>query len=50
VRARSRGRPCGVPAERETLWPQVVRIFPLYEEYAKNTDRQIPVVLLTPQD
>jgi hypothetical protein len=26
------------------------RIFPLYEEYAQKTDRQIPVVLLTPQD
>lgn len=38
------------PAERETLWPQMVRIFPLYEQYAKKTDRQIPVVLLTPQD
>jgi deazaflavin-dependent oxidoreductase (nitroreductase family) len=38
------------PAERETLWPQMVRIFPLYEKYAQKTDRQIPVVLLTPQD
>lgn len=38
------------PAEREALWPQMVRIFPLYEEYAQKTDRQIPVVLLTPQD
>jgi hypothetical protein len=38
------------PAAREALWPQMVRIFPLYEEYAQKTDRQIPVVLLTPQD
>ena len=38
------------PAERDALWPQMVRIFPLYEEYAHKTDRQIPVVLLTPQD
>ncbi|HEY6430035.1 MAG TPA: nitroreductase family deazaflavin-dependent oxidoreductase [Acidimicrobiales bacterium] len=38
------------PAEREALWPQMVRIFPLYAEYAQKTDRQIPVVLLTPQD
>jgi deazaflavin-dependent oxidoreductase (nitroreductase family) len=37
------------PVERETLWPQMVRIFPLYEEYADKTGRQIPVVLLTPQ-
>lgn len=38
------------PAEREGLWSQMIRIFPLYEEYAHKTDRQIPVVLLTPQD
>jgi deazaflavin-dependent oxidoreductase (nitroreductase family) len=38
------------PVERDALWPQMVRIFPLYEEYAHKTDRQIPVVLLTPQD
>jgi deazaflavin-dependent oxidoreductase (nitroreductase family) len=38
------------PAEREALWPQMVRIFPLYEEYAHKTDREIPVVLLTAQD
>jgi deazaflavin-dependent oxidoreductase (nitroreductase family) len=37
------------PAERERLWPQMVQIFPLYAEYAQKTDRQIPVVLLTPQ-
>jgi deazaflavin-dependent oxidoreductase (nitroreductase family) len=38
------------PAEREPLWAQMARIFPLYEEYARKTDREIPVVLLTPQD
>jgi deazaflavin-dependent oxidoreductase (nitroreductase family) len=38
------------PAERETLWPQMARIFPLYDEYAQKTDRVIPIVLLTPQD
>ncbi|GAA3997781.1 nitroreductase family deazaflavin-dependent oxidoreductase [Allokutzneria multivorans] len=37
-------------AERESLWPQMVGIFPLYAEYARKTARQIPVVLLTPQD
>jgi deazaflavin-dependent oxidoreductase (nitroreductase family) len=36
--------------EREALWPQMVRIFPLYEEYAHKTGRQIPVVLLTAQN
>ncbi|GIE95698.1 nitroreductase family deazaflavin-dependent oxidoreductase [Paractinoplanes rishiriensis] len=38
------------PAEREALWPQMARIFPLYEEYARKTERVIPIVLLTPQD
>jgi deazaflavin-dependent oxidoreductase (nitroreductase family) len=37
-------------AEREGLWPMMARIFPLYDEYAHKTDRQIPVVLLTPQN
>jgi deazaflavin-dependent oxidoreductase (nitroreductase family) len=35
-------------AERETLWPQMVGIFPLYDEYAQKTAREIPIVLLTP--
>jgi deazaflavin-dependent oxidoreductase (nitroreductase family) len=35
---------------REPLWAQMVRIFPLYEEYAQKADRVIPIVLLTPQD
>ncbi|MGW7530720.1 nitroreductase family deazaflavin-dependent oxidoreductase [Amycolatopsis sp. NPDC054798] len=38
------------PDERETLWPQMARIFPLYDEYAQKTDRVIPIVLLAPQD
>lgn len=32
-------------AERERLWPQMARIFPLYEEYAQKTERVIPIVL-----
>jgi deazaflavin-dependent oxidoreductase (nitroreductase family) len=36
-------------AEREAHWPQMARIFPLYDEYAQKTDREIPVVLLSPQ-
>ncbi|GAB2657717.1 nitroreductase family deazaflavin-dependent oxidoreductase [Nocardia goodfellowii] len=36
-------------AERETLWPQMAQIFPLYDEYAQHTDRTIPIVVLTPQ-
>ncbi len=36
------------PAERESLWPLMTRIFPLYDEYARKTERVIPIVLLTP--
>jgi deazaflavin-dependent oxidoreductase (nitroreductase family) len=35
-------------AERGSLWPMMARLFPLYEDYARKTDREIPVVLLTP--
>ena len=35
-------------AERPPLWEMMARIFPLYEEYARKTERQIPVVVLTP--
>jgi len=38
------------PAERATLWPKMAAIFPLYDEYARKTDREIPVVLLSPRD
>lgn len=37
-------------AERQSLWDLMCGIFPLYEEYTHKTKRQIPVVLLTPQD
>ncbi|MEV7044653.1 nitroreductase family deazaflavin-dependent oxidoreductase [Amycolatopsis sp. NPDC051061] len=37
-------------AERGSLWTQMAKIFPLYDEYAEKTDREIPIVLLTPQD
>ncbi len=36
------------PSEREALWARMVEIFPLYEDYARKTEREIPVVLLTP--
>jgi hypothetical protein len=28
----------------------MVNIFPLYDDYAQKTDREIPIVLLTPLD
>jgi deazaflavin-dependent oxidoreductase (nitroreductase family) len=37
-------------AERASLWAQMVSIFPLYADYAQKTDREIPIVLLTPLD
>ena len=37
-------------AERAPLWAQMADIFPLYEEYAQKTEREIPIVLLTPLD
>lgn len=36
-------------AEREFFWPQMAQIFPLYDDYAQKTNREIPIVLLTPQ-
>lgn len=38
------------PAERAPPWLQMANIFPLYNEYAEKTEREIPIVLLTPQD
>jgi deazaflavin-dependent oxidoreductase (nitroreductase family) len=35
--------------ERAALWSQMVRSFPQYDEYAKSTHREIPVVVLAPE-
>ena len=35
-------------AECAALWAQMANIFPLYDQYAQKTDREIPIVLLTP--
>lgn len=37
-------------AERGRLWDRMVSIFGLYADYARQTEREIPVVLLTPVD
>lgn len=34
------------PEERAELWPYMVEVWPDYAEYQKNTDREIPVVVL----
>ncbi len=36
--------------ERERLWSAVVEMYPNYAEYQENTSRQIPVVVLRPQE
>ena len=33
-------------AERERLWTKVNEVWPHYDEYAKRTEREIPVVVL----
>jgi deazaflavin-dependent oxidoreductase (nitroreductase family) len=35
--------------ERARLWPLMTAIWPDYDTYQTKTDRQIPVVILTPQ-
>jgi deazaflavin-dependent oxidoreductase (nitroreductase family) len=37
-------------AERASLWLKMARIFRLYDEYTQKTEREIPIILLTPQD
>jgi deazaflavin-dependent oxidoreductase (nitroreductase family) len=41
VRARQ-----ATPAEKERLWPLVVGVYAPYEEYQRNTERDIPVIIL----
>jgi F420H(2)-dependent quinone reductase len=36
------------PQEREAWWPRAAEAWPPYDDYQKNTDRQIPVVILEP--
>lgn len=37
------------PEEKAELWPRIVRSYRGYAGYQKRTDRDIPVVLLTPR-
>jgi deazaflavin-dependent oxidoreductase (nitroreductase family) len=36
-------------AERERLWPVVVRVYGGYEDYQRRTERKIPLVILEPR-
>ena len=37
-------------AERARLWPPLVAMYPTYDDYQAKTERQIPVVVLTPYE
>jgi deazaflavin-dependent oxidoreductase (nitroreductase family) len=37
-------------AEREALWAQMADLLPQFEDYKARTDRELPVVVLEPQD
>jgi len=43
VRART-----ATPGERERLWPRLVDFYPDYAVYQSRTDREIPIVILSP--
>jgi F420H(2)-dependent quinone reductase len=34
--------------EKERLWPRLVEMFPDYDVYRRRTEREIPVVILSP--
>lgn len=36
------------PEERQRFWPMMVEIFPPYADYQTKTEREIPVVVLSP--
>lgn len=36
------------PGERARLWPRLVEMYPYFAEYQARTEREIPVVVLTP--
>ena len=35
--------------ERERLWPQLLDMWPAWEDYAQRTEREFPVFVLTPR-
>jgi F420H(2)-dependent quinone reductase len=36
------------PEEKARLWPGLVELYPDYEAYQRKTDRDIPVIILSP--
>lgn len=47
-RARRMRARVATPAERGTLWPEIIAKHQRYAGYQGKTDRQIPLVILTP--
>ena len=37
------------PDEKAELWPRITRIYKGYEQYQRNTSRDIPVVVCEPR-
>ena len=35
--------------ERERLWPELLEMWPAWEDYTRRTEREFPVVILTPR-
>jgi deazaflavin-dependent oxidoreductase (nitroreductase family) len=35
--------------EKQRLWPKMAEVWPDYDTYAEKTDRDIPVVIITPE-
>lgn len=35
-------------SEREEIWAKMIEVFPLYAKFQDKTDRELPVVVLTP--
>jgi deazaflavin-dependent oxidoreductase (nitroreductase family) len=36
-------------AEKTALWPRLLAIYPDYDDYQARTDRNIPVMILSPR-
>jgi deazaflavin-dependent oxidoreductase (nitroreductase family) len=37
------------PEERERLWPALLEMWPAWEDYTRRTEREFPVLVLTPR-
>jgi deazaflavin-dependent oxidoreductase (nitroreductase family) len=36
-------------SERSRLWPKAAAVWPLYDDYQRRTEREIPIVVLSPR-